>query len=362
MAEQAYRALEPWSVGGPGGAGDAGAERPAPDEEWAMASEFFLTVTPGGTKLSRRYVPDSTVSALERQSGGGSGAVGVGRAGRPVIAFSPKARRAMRWTLNALPWEDMPRLAMVTLTYPGNWRRVCPDGATLKRHLRAFRERWRRKWDAARGAWALEFQPRPTRPRWEQHAPHLHIYVGLPEAAVLYRREDEWDRVSYEWAWALDAWYEIVGSNDERHHRRGVDVRPCFYGRFGGGRENGKRVGDYLWRESGKLAQKQAPEGFEGVKWWDVWGMTPVEHEREITRAEFVAMRRPVRLLRDKVTKAKVRRPSGLDGLAVTNVDGLCTGTRLLSWAQMLNSNQTGTPPPAWSGEDSPPYLPEHVV
>ena len=35
-------------------------------------------------------------------------------------------------------------------------------------------------------------------------------------------------------------------------------------------RANAKRVGDYLWRESGKLAQKAAPEGFEGVKWWDL--------------------------------------------------------------------------------------------
>lgn len=318
-----------------------------------MASEFFLTVAPGGMKLNRRWVRDSPVSGVERTSGGaGRGNMGVGRAGRPVVGFSPKARRAMRWTFNALPWDEVPRLAMVTLTYPGNWRAVCADGAQLKRHLRAFRERWRRKWDAARGAWVLEFQPRPTRPLWEQHAPHLHLYVGLLEAAVLHRREDEWDRVSYEWAWALDAWYEIVGSNDERHHRRGVDVRPCFYGRFGSGRENGKRVGDYLWRESGKLAQKQAPEGFEGVKWWDVWGIAPVEHEREITRQEFVTMRRPVRLLRDKVTKAKVRRPSGLDGLAVTNVDGIGVGTRLLSWAQAAADKTApdGTP----RNEDGP--------
>lgn len=300
-----------------------------------MASEFAMVVSPGGVRLRRKWVPDSDVSPLEVISGGaGRGTAGVGRTGRPVTEFTAKARRSMRWTFNALPWEDVPRLAMVTFTYPGNWREVCPDGATLKRHLRSFRERWRRKWGGALGTWVLEYQPRPTRPVHQQHAPHIHLYVGLSEGVELHRREDDWDRVSYEWAWALDAWWEIVGSGDGRHRKWGVDVRPCFYGRYGGGRENGKRVGDYLWRESGKLAQKQAPEGFEGVKWWDVWGMVPVEHEREITRAEFVAIRRPVRLLRDKVTKAKVRRPSGLDGLSVTNVDGIGVGTRLLSWAQ----------------------------
>lgn len=28
--------------------------------------------------------------------------------------------------------------AMVTLTYPGDWRRVCPDGTTAKRHFKRF--------------------------------------------------------------------------------------------------------------------------------------------------------------------------------------------------------------------------------
>ncbi len=46
----------------------------------------------------------------------------------------------MRWTWNALPWAEIERPMMITLTYPADWRTWCPDGATLKRHLRAFRE------------------------------------------------------------------------------------------------------------------------------------------------------------------------------------------------------------------------------
>ena len=289
-----------------------------------MASDFFLIVSPGGMKLQRRWVPDSHPAKFEFRSGGANrGGTSVGRAGRPVTGFSPKARRGMRWVWNALPWEEVARLAMVTLTYPGPWREVCPDGQALKRHLRAFRERWRRKWGGAQGTWALEFQPRPSRPVEQQQAPHFHLYVGRPDVPV-----EEFEE------WASQAWYEVVGSGDRRHLEWGVNVRPCFYGRYGGGRENGKRVGDYLWRESGKLAQKEAPDGFEGVKWWDVWGLEVREHERQIERAEFLAIRRPTRLLRDKVTGAKVRPPSGLDGLAVTNVDGVDVGMRLLSWAQ----------------------------
>src|SRR4051812_13633104 len=109
---------------------------------------------------------------------------------------------------------------------------------------------------------------------------------------------------------------------------------------------DGKRVGDYLWRESGKLAQKEAPEGFEGVKWWDVWGMKKIEHERQVEQGEFIAIRRPARLLRDKKTGAKVRRPSGLDGLSVTNVDGLSIGPRLVAWAETIAAASPSAPTP----------------
>jgi hypothetical protein len=296
-----------------------------------MPNEFYEVLSPGGMKLERRWVsalPGD--SAVRVRGGSGRGAPGVGRAGRPLTEFSAKARRKMRWTWNALPWDEVADLTMITLTYPGDWRPVCPDGKALKGHLRALRERWRRKWGGPQGTWALEFQPRPDQPTDQQYAPHYHLYLGKPgEADFEHDRTD--GRVV--WEWARKAWWEVVDSGNWAHRYHGVHVRPCFYGRFGGGGTNGKRVGDYLWRESGKLAQKQAPAGFEGVKWWDVWGLRPVEHERRISEDEFVKMRRPARLLRDKVTRAKVRRPERLDGLTVTNIDGVGVGGRLLEWA-----------------------------
>jgi len=238
----------------------------------------------------------------------------------------------------------MDRLTMVTLTYPADWRAWCPDGATLKRHLRAFRERWRRKWGAPRGTWVLEFQPRAKRAPKQQYAPHFHLYVGLPEGAVL--EEDKTDGRAV-WEWARQAWWEIVGSGDRAHRFWGVHVRPCFYGESGSGPVNAKRVGDYLWRESGKLAQKIVPDGFGGMKWWDVWGMAPIEDEQEIGQGEFVQLRRIVRRKRDEVTgvKVKPRDPDGrlvprsrersLDGLSVTNLsDGMRLGAQLLEWAE----------------------------
>jgi len=251
----------------------------------------------------------------------------------------------MRWTWNALPWDELDRLTMMTLTYPSDWRRSCPDGATLKRHLRAFRERWRRKWGAARGSWVLEFQPRVERPQNEQLAPHFHLYVGLPSDAVLGRDQTDHRLV---WEWARQSWWEIVGSEDVAHRYWGAHVRRCFYGRYGGARVNARRVGDYLWRESGKLAQKEAPEGFEGVKWWDVWGMEKVEVWEKVAFDEFVRMRRVLRRKRDEVAGVKVRmrdtegrlvgrrRERSVDGVTVTNLaDGMAFGEQLLRWARV---------------------------
>lgn len=296
-------------------------------------SEYFLHLTPGGIRLERRGVRTATAGRVGgAQGNGGTGTGGRGREGRPITGFTPKTRGRMRWVFNALPWDEVPRLTMVTLTYPGDWRSVCPDPTTLKRQLRAFRERWRRKWGGAQGAWALEFQPREERRLLrERFAPHFHLYVGLPEGACL-----EQDRTDGRlmWEWAREAWFGVVGSSDRAHRYWGAHVRPCFYGRYGGGRENARRVGDYLWRESGKLAQKETPYGFQGVKWWDVWGLEPREYELGLSKGEFVEMRRPLRLLRDKKTGAKVRRPVGMDGLAVTNVQGVESGVRLLRWAK----------------------------
>jgi len=293
--------------------------------------------SPGGVKLKSHW------EGQGRIDGGRVGRV-TGRSGSPVRVFTPKARRQMRWVWNALPWDELDRLVMLTLTYPGKWRRSCPDALALKRHLRAFRERWRRKWGAARGTWVLEFQPRKTRAVDEQYAPHVHLYVGLPEQAVLERDASDGRLV---WEWARQTWWEIVGSGNGAHRYWGVHVRPCFYGRYGGGRQNAKRVGDYLWRESGKLEQKAVPEGFEGMKWWDVWGMAVVERGEEVGRSEFVKMRRVMRRKRDDVAGVKVRirdaqgllvprmRERSLDGLSVTNLaDGFGFGEKLLRWAQ----------------------------
>lgn len=297
------------------------AARPTPAQRSSVAPEL---PTPGDTEGDRGpLVICSTWAEVQealRREVAERGVQLYGRAagGAEVREFSRASRLHMRWVLNSLPWDEVPgRLALVTLTYPRDWRRWCNDGATLKQeHVARWKSRWRRQWGRpVVGAWAMEFQTRG--------APHVHAYVGLPPVEV-----DEF-RV-----WVRDAWWRTVGSNDRYHRLYGVDVRPCTYG---SAEVNAARVADYFWRESGKWRQKQPPEGFERLgRYWGYWGMKPRYHEHDLSRDEYVAIRRPVRTLQRKVAGRKVARSKkhSMDGCYAVGVDGLVVGVRLLRWAQ----------------------------
>ncbi len=88
----------------------------------------------------------------------------------------------MRYQFSALPWEMLgSRPVLLTLTYPANWRVCAPDARAVVKHREALKERWRRRFGPPIGAWVMEFQPRRRRPEPERQAPHIHIFVGLPD-------------------------------------------------------------------------------------------------------------------------------------------------------------------------------------
>src|SRR3954462_184667 len=96
---------------------------------------------------------------------------------RGVEGWSRRSRARMPRALCELDYSGLLTAAavpgMVTLTYPGDWLTVAPDGAAVKRHLKAFLRRYRRAWGTALiGAWKLEVQGRG--------APHLHILTVPP--------------------------------------------------------------------------------------------------------------------------------------------------------------------------------------
>ena len=116
--------------------------------------------------------------------------------GRAITEWSRKSRAAMCRTfaeLDYTPLLECGRIpAMVTLTYPGDWEAVAPDGASVKRHMVLWRKRFQREWDEpARYIWKLEFQRRG--------APHIHLWMAPPHAVGRSGRKFR-DWLSQEWA------------------------------------------------------------------------------------------------------------------------------------------------------------------
>lgn len=136
---------------------------------------------------------------------------------------------------------------MVTLTYPGFFT---SNGAESKNHLRRFLQELQRECirngklatgELHSAFWFLEFQ--------ERGAPHYHIFTNwIPKKE-----------------WISKRWYEIVGSDDERHFRAGTNCVELQRGRSG--------TISYASKYAAKLTQKIAPPDYENCgRFWGVYG------------------------------------------------------------------------------------------
>lgn len=105
---------------------------------------------------------------------------------RVITGWSRKSRARM---VSSMAELDLAPLlmggddpAMITLTYPGDWEVVAPEGEAVKAHLQAFFKRFARAWGRAWvGVWKMEFQRRG--------APHFHLLMGVPGGVA---RAEEW--------------------------------------------------------------------------------------------------------------------------------------------------------------------------
>lgn len=125
----------------------------------------------------------------------------VGGGGRSYISgFSPASRLRMMRLLATLRRDCVP--VFLTLTYPSTW----PDTPShWKKHLDRFAKRVLRRFPGAALVWKLEAQRRG--------APHFHLMLyGVYEVPDGFK------------GWLSLAWYEVVGSQDERHLRAGTRV------------------------------------------------------------------------------------------------------------------------------------------
>lgn len=212
-----------------------------------------------------------------------------------INEWSRKSRSAMCRTFAELdysPLVDSGRVpAMVTLTYPGHWEVVAPDGASVKRHMVLWRKRFEREYgEPARYIWKLEFQRRG--------APHIHLWMVPPMSPGRSGRGFA--------QWLSETWAQIVDHPDSvqkaRHRLAGtaIDVRKglkaCDPKRLAiyftkhsspnlhGDKEYQHIVPD-LWRQPGR-----GPGRF-----WGVYGLKKAITVVEVAQDAYLTARRIVR-------------------------------------------------------------------
>jgi hypothetical protein len=118
-----------------------------------------------------------------------------------ILGFSAAARKRMiemMASINRARVRYMP--LMVTLTYPAAWP---SEPKVWKQHLDTWLKRLERKYEGLAAVWKLEFQSRG--------APHFHLLCFGAR----------WIDAK----WCARAWYEVVGSGDERHLMAGTEVK-----------------------------------------------------------------------------------------------------------------------------------------
>jgi hypothetical protein len=322
---------------------------------------------------------------------------------RGYRGLSARSRMNMRRTFVSLPWELVgPRPALISLTYPGEWKPWVIDGRAWEAHRRAFERRWVRRWsEPLVGVWVKEFQT--------SGRPHLHLYVGLPanmsdeDFAQLRERTLQRHRLERQLGryqgrrqtpplalgdsygsefgrWLLKTWSEIVGSSDDGdwrrqfdtkgtdyHRTRGADVAVMFWSDEAEQTTDRTRVAQYLAREAGKFAQKQPPPGFHHIgRYYGVWGRnvgfkvastaTAVEPavaaEIEARLARWLRLK--LRSLRPPDAEGPItywRRPG--DGVTAFGL-GPEQAARILAWSEKAAARRQARGRPRGDGREDP--------
>jgi hypothetical protein len=248
---------------------------------------------------------------------------------REITDWSAKSRSRMIRRLAELDWapildgSGIP--GMSTLTYPGDWYIVAPDGKTSKGHLLMLFKRFERAWGVPWvGVWKMEFQRRGAvhyhlysvppvgragDRRRLQHAAELTAWQAAKDAGHDVGRKPYFRRVPGDGLqfreWLSLVWAEIVAHPDpeefEKHRKAGTNVDiaegmktsdpkrlAVYFSKHGSYREKEyqNRVPDE-WRDPGK-----GPGRF-----WGYRGLEVTTSAAEITWAEYQLLSRTLRKL-----------------------------------------------------------------
>lgn len=220
---------------------------------------------------------------------------GKGSTDGVITKWSRKSRSAMCRTFAELDYSPLVESgrvpAMITLTYPGNWEAVAPDGASVKRHMVFWRKRFQREYgEPTRYIWKLEFQRRG--------APHIHLWMALPMSPGRSGRSFA--------QWLSETWTQVVDHPNPEQKARHLLAGTAIDVRNGLKACDPKRLAIYFTKHSSpnphgnKEYQHIVPEpwrqpGRGPGRFWGVYGLKKAIAVAEVTQDAYVTARRIVR-------------------------------------------------------------------
>lgn len=276
-------------------AGTVSTETPA--ALWPAPEPYSVDVASGGTFV-----------ALHAR-GHASRAPGATRG--VVCGFSRKSRKRLLDKLNCVPVDVFSDALFVTLTFPD----VFPCAARAKRCLDTFLKRLRRRYPRCSGVWRMERVRRCSGVNSGELAPHFHVLLfgmsWLPSP------------------WLARAWYECVGSGDERHLKAGTSVQ----------RVRSRRAAmSYASKYLAKVETETATNGEQTGRVWSVFGVAwlgVAVRSFALSKSQFYQLRRVLRkyVLRSWRGGGSIRsRFARSPDVGVTAYLSESTALRLLSW------------------------------
>lgn len=305
-----------------------------------------ITVAPGAMSVGTKDYTRSDRTA-ERQAEAGHRdadllAVVLGETGelpedppsqREITQWSRKSRARMTRTLCELDYDPLYRdaagkltgrvPAMVTLTYPGDWLTVAPDGATAKKHLQALAKRYERAWGEPPVAiWKQEFQGRG--------APHFHLLMSPPHGTAAVQHDPRTGALRAGAGrqfrqWLSEVWADVVDHPDPEQRARHLAAGTGVDFAEGLRASDPKRVAVYFLKHNvagDKEYQHVVPPEWQEPgkgpgRFWGYWGLSKAVATVEVTPEDATAAARVMRRWSRaqgrtrQVTKIRVEQATG---------------------------------------------------
>lgn len=245
------------------------------DQQPPTVAKHYISLSPASVRVSKKSLIQATKSSNYQPR-------------KQIKAWSKKSRSNMVAVLCSLDYSpmfengDIP--ALITLTYPKNFRALASTAKVATRHLKLFRQRYERAFGKIRAIYKWEFM--------RSGSPHVHIFMVPPNNPTFK-------------TWLSNTWADIVGETDPAEHAKHVKAGTAVdYGKALRSTDP-KRIAVYFSKHSSpnshgaKEYQNQPPDfwvqsGSVG-RFWGRWGLESVVATKEVSEQQAVFIARVLR-------------------------------------------------------------------